>query len=189
MRLVVSRRPPEWDAPTRWESATATSSLDGFPGVPLDRHQATVELHPGEEPDVAFERVRGRLFAYDVFPPTLMRFVMSPTAPIRSGTLIVQRVGFGPFRFDAAVRVVETWDLVNGDERDAGFRYVTLAGHPERGMAAFRVRRDSSGPVTVHLEARSVVGSLLTRLGRPVARLAQLAATRAALRRLASGTA
>lgn len=185
MRLVLSRQPPDSHALARWETAPATSSAEGFPDSPLDTHEAPVRLLAGEEPDAAFERVRHRLFAYDIFPPNLMRFAMCPPAPTGPGTLIVQRVGFGPLRLDAAVRVVESWDRREGGEREAGFRYVTLAGHPERGMASFRVHRNSAGAVKLSLEARSGPGTLLTRVGRPAARRAQLAMTRAALRRLA----
>ena len=72
-----------------------------------------------------------------------------------------------------------------GAVRKAGFRYVTLQGHPECGIASFEVRSGPKGEVTILLDARSRPGSWLTRLGRPFARRFQQTMTRAALRRLA----
>ena len=82
------------------------------------------------------------------------------------------------------MRVIDSWDRLLESGREAGFAYATLPGHPERGVASFAVRLDARGRLQVHLEARSEPGLLLTRLGRPVARLFQRSLTRAALRRL-----
>lgn len=138
-----------------------------------------------ETPTAAFERVRGRLLAYDIFPPALVRYVICPEPPIRTGATIVQRVQLGILALEAAVRVVDAWDRVEGEMREAGFSYVTLQGHPECGIASFRVRLGGDGTVTVSIDARSQPGLLLTRLGRPIARAFQRAMTKAALRRLA----
>jgi len=87
--------------------------------------------------------------------------------------------------------VIAVWDRVAGDAegepgavRMVGFRYVTLQGHPECGVASFEARVGSTGDVTIVLGARSRPGTWLTRLGRPFARRIQRAVTRAALRRL-----
>jgi uncharacterized protein (UPF0548 family) len=129
-------------------------------------------------------RIRRQLFAYDIFPPSIVRFILCPGPTIEVGRLIVQRAGVGPIRLESAVRVVEVWDTNAGDDREAGFRYVTLAGHPERGAASFAVCRDSLGVVQLILDARSQPGTLMTRISRPVARRVQLAATKAAVKRL-----
>jgi uncharacterized protein (UPF0548 family) len=189
VRLVLSSRTPGREACTRWNDAAPTSPPEGLPTGIYDRHQAHVRLLNGEDADTAFGRIRTRLFVYDIFPPNLIRFVLCPDRAIESDTLIVQRAGIGPIRLESAVRVVETWDRDADGERDAGFRYVTLAGHPERGVASFSVRRDSSGDVRLTLDARSDAGTLITRIGRPVARRVQLAATKAALNRLAGRSA
>ncbi len=71
----------------------------------------------------------------------------------------------------------------DAEDRSAGFAYVTLEGHPERGVATFEVQLRGD-EVWVELTARSVAGTLVTRIGRPVARLVQKGITKRALRRL-----
>jgi uncharacterized protein (UPF0548 family) len=185
MRLVLSRQPPGPEACARWLDAPATSPPEGLPTGIYDRYEAQVHCRRGESADAAFERIRGRLFAYDIFPRSLIRFALCSGRRIELDGLIIQRAGVGPIRLESAVRVVDLWDRDAGDAREAGFRYVTLAGHPERGVASFAVRRDSSGDVQLTLDARSQAGAAMARLGRPVARRVQLAATHAAMKRLA----
>jgi len=187
MRLVVSRQTPGSEACARWDEAAPTSPPEGLPTGIYDRHQRQVRLLDGEDPDAAFDRIRTQLFAYDIFPSNLIRFVICPGRTVEPGAPIVQRAGVGPIRLESAVRVVDAWDRDTDGERDAGFRYVTLAGHPERGVASFAVHRDKSGEVGLTLDARSQAGTPVTRLGRPIARRVQLAATRAALKRLSEG--
>ena len=185
MRLVLSQQPPGPETCARWHDAPATSPPEGLATGVYDRYEAHVHCRPGESADAAFERIREQLFAYDIFPPSLIRFALCSGRRIELDGLIVQRAGVGAIRLESAVRVVEVWDRDTGDGREAGFRYVTLAGHPERGVASFAVRRDSSGDVLLTLDARSQAGTLTARLGRPVARRVQLAATNAAMRQLA----
>ena len=64
--------------------------------------------------------------------------------------LILQRLGRGPARFEFAVRVVEKWDRHTPNGLDAGFTYVTLEGHPERGTETVRAEL---GPDFVELYA------------------------------------
>ena len=132
----------------------------------------------------AFQRVWARIASYQVFPTRLMRFSMEPPGSIARGTLIVQRFCFVGLALEAAVRVVDIWDRQDGASRTAGFQYVTLAGHPERGVETFEVRLQPDGRVSVSIRARSEPAVFVARLGRSVARRVQVAATRAALRRL-----
>jgi uncharacterized protein (UPF0548 family) len=182
---VLGAATPEAARCALWRVMPATSPADGAPGATRDVHDAPVLRHAAEDPDAAFDRVRRRLFAYDVFPPRVVGFRICSGGTVAPGALIIQRVGAAALRVEFAVRVVEVWDRRDGGSRDAGFRYVTLRGHPERGAASFRVRRDASGGVRLTLEARSEAGTWLTRVARPAARLLQLALTGAALRRLA----
>jgi uncharacterized protein (UPF0548 family) len=151
----------------------------------VDHYEAPVPAPAGESPAAVFERVRGRLFGYDIFPPRLIPHAVCPDGCIDVGSTIVQRVMLGPFGLEAAVRVVDAWNRQEGAAHEAGFSYVTLEGHPECGVATFRVRLDRSGRVTVLVDARSVPGTRLTRLGRPLARGFQKGITIAGLRRLA----
>jgi uncharacterized protein (UPF0548 family) len=181
---LVSRRRTDARACARWDHASPTSPPEGPEDATVDEYIGEARLIGSEDATGAFERLTRRLFAYDIFPPRLMRHVVCPPGPLAAGTLVVQQVGLAVLAVESAVRVVETWDRTTGSQRSAGFRYVTLAGHPERGCASFEVRLTGDGRVEVVLGARSRAGSLLTTLGRPVARWIQTSATRAALRRL-----
>jgi uncharacterized protein (UPF0548 family) len=183
MRLVSWRR-TDARACARWGHANPTSPPEGPQDATVDEYVGEARLLVSEDAAAAFERLSGRLFAYDIFPPRLMRHVVCPPGPLAAGTLVVQQVGLRVLAVESAVRVVETWERTTGSQRSAGFRYVTLAGHPERGCASFEVRLTPDGRVEVVLAARSRAGSVLTTFGRPVARWIQRAATRAALRRL-----
>jgi uncharacterized protein (UPF0548 family) len=134
-----------------------------------------------------FEVVRDRLFAYDIFPPRVIRFGLCPEGPLSKGTTIVQRVRLGPISLEMAVRVIAAWDLEEDGAREAGYTYATVKGHPECGTASFRVMLDRNGNVDVVVEARSRPGLLVTRLGRPLARVFQRGITLVAMRQLGKG--
>lgn len=140
----------------------------------------------GETALTAFERVRRRLLDYDIFPPALVGKLVTPDGPIVRGSTIVQRLGLGAIFVEAATRVVEVWDTVEPSDgsRSAGFAYVTLQGHPERGVATFEVRQEGDA-VFVVLTARSVPGTFLTRMASPLMRVVQRGITRRAIKRLA----
>jgi uncharacterized protein (UPF0548 family) len=184
VNLAFSWRPIDPAACVRWNLAPPTSTPNGPPVAAVDRYEARVCAWPGERPADTFARVRDRLLAYDIFPPSIVRAAICPSSPITIGATIVQRVRLGPLALEAAVRVYEVWDRSEGGICEAGFGYLTLQGHPECGAATFEVRLDEAGAVTVVLAARSRPGLLLTRIGRPAARAFQRSVTRAALRRL-----
>jgi uncharacterized protein (UPF0548 family) len=184
MKVVLGAQRPAASRCRVWTRARATSPAEGLPSATCDVHRSRVQPLPGEGVDATFERVRARLFAYDIFPPRWVRYVVCPGPTISTGSLIVQRTGVGALNVESAVRVVTTWDTTDRGERDAGFRYVTLEGHPERGVASFSLRRHASGEVMLTIDARSEAGTIVARIGRPVARRLQLAITRAAVRRL-----
>ena len=192
MSLVLASRPLNEASCVRWSDAPKSSPRCGPSGATVDHYEAAARIGPSETPDAVFARVRDRLMVYDVFPPDVVRAAICPAGRISAGATIVQRIGVGPLALEAAVRVIDVWDRVVGDPngepgavRKAGFRYVTLRGHPECGIASFEVRAGPTGEVTILLDARSRPGSWLTRLGRPFARRFQQTMTRAALRRLA----
>lgn len=184
MLFVLFHHTPGAEACQRWARAPSTSSTAGPPNGVFDHHEADVKFAASERLDAAFHRLRSRLLSYDIFPPRFLRFVICPRGPVAVGSVIVQRVGFGPIALESAVRVVDVWERQADGEQQAGFAYVTLAGHPERGAASFEVRMGRGEKVRLILEARSTPGSVATRLARPLTRSIQLALTRAALRRL-----
>ena len=185
MAFILFKRDPGRDACARWTHAPETSSSAGPPDGILDHHEREVRLPTSETLDSAFQRLRAQLLSYDIFPTRFLRFVVCPQGQLAVGSIIVQRIGFGPVALESAVRVVDVWNRLKAGEQQAGFRYVTLAGHPERGTASFEVRVGRDGKLIVVLESQSLPGSLAFRLARPIARSIQLSITRAAIRRLA----
>jgi uncharacterized protein (UPF0548 family) len=95
-------------------------------------------------------------------------------APLDPGTVVVAAAHLGPFYLLIPCRVIYRTD----DPGRFGFAYGTLPGHPERGEEAFHVVRDEAGTVSFEVVAFSKPADLLTKLGGPVSRLAQAAATR-----------
>lgn len=159
-----------------------TSSSDDARGR-HDLYEGVVRLRDGEHPREAFERNRRRLFSYDIFPSWLMASIIDREG-VEPGALIVQSVGICKIRLEFAVRVVDAWDREVPDGAEAGFTYVTLRGHAERGRETFGLRLRADGSVLFRMEAWSAPGTRLTKLGRPLARLIQVRATRTALRRV-----
>ena len=159
-----------------------TDSLEGTEGV-VDHYHMSIELAAGADLDACFERLADRLLRYDVFPPRLMRAtVCSEDGRLREGVTVVQHVAIGPFTLEAGVRVIRAWSQRDADGAEAGFAYVTLQGHPERGVSTFRIReRRDQGSIDFLIDVRSRPGSWLTKLARPIARRFQVASTRAAL--------
>jgi uncharacterized protein (UPF0548 family) len=166
-------------------SAWATKAVTTDPASPVgivDRYGVELTSSPDASVAALFERARGRLSRYDVFPPTLMRpRVCSRTGLVTKDVVIIQRVRLGIAVFEAAVKVVATWDTTD----ESGFTYATLEGHPERGISTFRVVREGA-IVRFEIEAVSQPGSPITRVFRPISRRFQVSATRAALAYFAS---
>lgn len=102
------------------------------------------------------------------------------------GATLEVSMGLGPVRFSAPCQVI--WTAYT--ERETGFAYGTLAGHPERGEESFVVELREDGSVWFTVTAFSRAAAWYTRLGGPVARALQLAYARRlgrALRQLAGG--
>ena len=166
----------------RWEGVEPNDSLGGVNGV-VERYDREVRLAAASDPDAAFARSIERLLRYVIFPPSIMQpIICSEDGLLHEGTTIVQRVAIGPLRIEPAVRVLRVWRAGDADTEEAGFTYATLPGHPERGISSFWVtHHKTSGRIYFAIEARSQPGSLVYRLGGPVARRFQRRATLAAL--------
>ena len=184
MRLVIGRRPAEADG-GKYIRCMATSDRNGPARCRADVYRQQVRLDEGESPTAAFERVRARLFRYDIFPPALVGHLVLPAGEIRKNALVIQRFGVGGLSVESATRVADVWETTEADGvQVAGFAYVTLEGHPERGVATFEVRREHE-EVFVVLTARSVPGTTLTKVAGPVVRRIQRGVTKRAVTRLA----
>ncbi len=191
MNLTLTHHPLDMALCERWSRAARTSSHSGPPNPTVDAYEAQVTIGPEECPLTVYNSLRERLLTYDIFPPNIVHATIYPAGRVAACSTIVQRVVVGPVALEAAVRVIEVWDHPPTRDDDGlrgggsvGFCYVTLEGHPERGVASFEVRLKATGEVTVVMEARSCAGNWITRVGRPFARVFQRALTQAALRRL-----
>lgn len=106
---------------------------------------------------------------------------VSPDTP-RAGKGVEVRLslGAGPLTIGAPCRVVYVID----DERERGFAYGTLPGHPESGEERFSVAWREDGVVEMRIRAFSRPATWWSRLGGPVARGVQLGITQGYLRAL-----
>lgn len=98
------------------------------------------------------------------------------TPSATEGLRVELSLGLGPARIVAPCRVVYVID----DDREQGFPYGTLPGHPESGEERFSVTWDGTedGPVDFHIRAFSRPNTWWTRAVGPLARVAQRAITR-----------
>ena len=88
-------------------------------------------------------------------------------------SVAILRWGVRSLAVSVPVRVVYLVD----EPRRCGFAYGTLPGHPERGEELFVVELSEDDTVTFRLKAFSRPGRWFTRLGGPLGRAAQRAAT------------
>ncbi len=97
-----------------------------------------------------------------------------PELPVEAGEPRILGIGLGRLAVIAPCLVTRRWH----GPRSAGFVYVTMDGHPERGWEKFEVFLDDQGGVGFRIEARSVPAYGLLTLCRPVQDFAQDAITR-----------
>jgi uncharacterized protein (UPF0548 family) len=166
----------------RWSHMEPTADAAWQGGV-VDHYAKRIRFTSIAAAAREFERIRSRLFRYDIFSRRIVRRQFCPDGPLGPGTVIVQRFGSSLLAVETAVRVIETWGE-DPQAETAGFVYVTLPGHLERGVSFFEVRR-SDADVTVAITARSRPGGWPTRLSRPLSRWAQRSLTARAVRNLA----
>jgi uncharacterized protein (UPF0548 family) len=103
-------------------------------------------------------------------------FVLVPDdPPIEPGTVVVSASPLPVPSIHAVFACRIVWTV---DEPDRfGFAYGTLSVHPARGEEAFVVERDAGGATTLTITAFSAAHHPLMRLGGPIARRQQEAAT------------
>lgn len=125
-------------------------------------------LHREGSLDVPFDVAREALFGWQVQLRSGVG-VRAESARVGLGDVAEVSIGVGRLRMRAPVRVVAVID----DASVAAFAYGTLPGHPERGEECFRVTADQEGRVRFVLDGFSRPGTMLTRLGAPIAHLVQ----------------
>jgi uncharacterized protein (UPF0548 family) len=186
MRVAFNRWPSSADG-RRYLLRPQTSDRDGPPHAHVDTYRERARLESGETTAAAFDRLRRRLFDYEMFSPRWVGYRVLPELPIRNGCVVVQRLGAGVIFLESATRVIDVWSMSEQPEMQrSGFAYVTLRGHPECGVATFEVCREGDA-IFVVLKARSVPGTMLTKLASPLTRFVQRMITMQAVRRLTSG--
>ena len=147
MRWRAFRVPPP--ASLAWWAARDATFTPGSARL-RRRDSDEVAVEPAD-PDAAFARGRAALLAYRVYPESLLvHRVGTPDGRVAAGAVIVQRVRVGPLALEAGVRVLDAWDAPDR----AGFSYVTLRGHPERGVASFALTRQG-GRLVFRMESES----------------------------------
>ena len=168
-------------SPTVEEGPRATDRRDCFEGV------VAVESVGEPEPGGPHRRVAQAIFAFEVFPPTLLSPVLL-RSPLQVGDTVGILFHFLPgFDLFCGARVLECFDEARDGVWHTGFKYRTLAGHPELGEETFSVEKDmASGRVLAALRSWSRAGTWLTWLAAPYTRHAQVRANKAALAHLAS---
>jgi uncharacterized protein (UPF0548 family) len=124
-------------------------------------------------PEANLHAASERLWTYNIFAAARMEaHICTPDGRVALGATIIQRIFVGPIAIETAVRVITC--------SDDGFEYITLPGHPERGIARFTLRDGH-----FEIESWSRPGSWLTMLGAPFTRWMQRTSTMAALNHVA----
>jgi hypothetical protein len=153
-----------------------------------DSFERVVAVEAAGEPEPAgpHRRVARAIFAYEVFPPTLISPVLF-RSPLQVGDTVGILFHFLPgIDLFCGACVLECFDEPRGGVWRTGFKYRTLAGHPELGEEIFSVEKDmATGRVMAALRLWSRPGTWLTWLAAPYTRYAQVRANRAALAHLA----
>jgi hypothetical protein len=159
----------------RDRSATLESRLEEFRHSPLSYETTTglpdtlIRTHVPTARRTLRECDFNFLFRYDIFPPAILKFFgewQLHNRTMQVGDTIVQQAqvppGWGLYLV-FAVRVL----AVFRDEKQAGFSYGTLRGHPETGMNAFSI---SSVPSGIDATVRTIAapGLKLSRLLAPI---------------------
>lgn len=174
---LVSRRPVD---PARYRALPASTDPGTARELPFVRYDGTAR------PDAdGWARLTDAIARYRFFPPGRLRgWVDAPDGRVAPGVTIVQRVRVVVMGFESATRVTAVEDSVDAaGRRTFGFDYVTVVGHPERGLARFRVAEDGTGGIACSIETWSAPDAWWARLGAPVTGLLQRKTNRAVIAR------
>jgi uncharacterized protein (UPF0548 family) len=148
-----------------WTEALTVPAPAGFNLDELRR-----ELGTGDD---LFDSAADRILTWGVQQHSGLT-VLATTDRAELGTTFVVGLPFGPAWVLAPCRIV----AVTETPTRAGFTFVTLSGHPERGVEEFAVTRSDDGTISFEIRAISRPVSLLARLGKPVTRRIQVHQTR-----------
>jgi len=133
--------------------------------------------------DEVFARAREAILTWQVQRGAGL-VVHAASDRVEVGTDVVVGLPAGPVLILAPCRV----DRVFDSPTKAGFRYVTMPGHPELGHEEFVAERDMDDNVDFVVRPVSRPGSVLTWLGLPIGRVIQHRASRRYLDAMADTT-
>jgi uncharacterized protein (UPF0548 family) len=158
------------DEPFTYDEVGATQGDELPPGYHHVRQQR--DLGEGE---AVFAAAADGLRAWQLH--RRQGFLVVPAEPpIEAGTVVVSAAPLPVPGVHAVFACRIVWAV---DEPDRfGFAYGTLPVHPARGEESFVVERDTGGRTTLTITAFSAPRHPLMRLGGPIARRQQAAATR-----------
>ena len=172
----------EWDY-KRWKNAEASASLAYKANLKPEQYVLDVHPNPNEQSGLFFDKALELLMTYQIYLPFRMQSkICNETGRITKNVTIIQRILIGPIGFEAAVRVVDTFDIEKNGERCAGFTYATLKGHPECGIITFKVSRSNSkSQIQLGIESWSKPNSPALKLFRPLTKAIQKSSNQKAL--------
>lgn len=162
------------EAPLTYAEVGATLA----PTLPAGYHHLDV-TGPLGTGDQVFTDAADRLLRWGVQLGAGLR--VEASAPlVAPGVVALVKVGAGPARLPAPVRVVSVVD----EPGRRGFVYGTLPHHPETGEELFVVEQAYDGSVVLRVRAFSRPATLLSRAAGPLGRVGQRVITRGYLRAL-----
>lgn len=128
--------------------------------------------------DAVWAQAREMLLRYEIFPKASIEgYVDSAGGKVAPDTTVVQRAKVWGVKMEMATRVLDVHD----EEDLVAFRYATLEGHAERGIARFALQRQPGG-VHFTIQSWSRPGNVLARVATPLTNRVQRKFTLAALK-------
>lgn len=176
--FLLSRRSADLAA---WRSRTVSVDPGSAQRLPHVRYSG--EAHGGAD---GYPALREAILRYRFFPAGRMTgTVDAPDGRIRPGVTIHQRVRVAIAGFDSATRVVALDDRDGSPgTRAISFSYVTLAGHPEVGLATFLAEERADGTIALTIDTWSAPAAWWARLSGPITRRIQVATNRSVIARM-----
>ena len=173
MRVHVGRRLLRVAFDCRfWQAASTNTTAQEALQFRYSHHAMRID---SSKSHALFQKAVAQLMAYRIYPPSRMTAnICARDGMLEEGATIIQRILLGPIGFEVATRVVSTFTEHTGPMTRKGFTYITLVGHPERGIATFSVSRDdTTHQVVLEIETYSEPGHWLSRVVLPLTRLIQ----------------
>lgn len=166
----------------RWKDVEPNCPLETLRHGRHDLYASSLPVYP-PDPAKSWLHYKSRLARYEIFSPNLMgSTIFSDSGQIELDAIVVQRVYLGSVATEMAVKVIIVDDTALDDGTKVfGFSYITLNGHSEKGEARFAVEQKPTGAIDFTIESWSTQGTLLARIGAPIARIIQTNAVNGAI--------